>query len=123
VTAANTADQVGFHLVFVSVLPLLLCVVKVFADKGYRGLERWLQEITQGQCHLSLVAAAGATSTQQEKRLRGFAIQPKRWIVERSISWLQWSRRLSKDYEQTPTSSQAGIDVSAIRMALRKATK
>ena len=50
----------------------------------------------------------------------GFAVQPKRWIVERSIAWLCWSRRLSKDYEQTTSSSQAWIDVSAIRCALRK---
>lgn len=51
---------------------------------------------------------------------KGFAVQPKRWIVERTISWLSWSRRLSKDYEQTSTSSEAWIDVSAIRWTLRK---
>jgi len=47
-------------------------------------------------------------------------VDPKRWIVERTISWLSWSRRLSKDYEQTPHSAEAWIDVSAIGCTLRK---
>jgi len=51
---------------------------------------------------------------------KGFAVQLKRWIVERTISWLNWSRRLSKDYEQTTSSSEAWLDVSAIRCVLRK---
>ena len=53
----------------------------------------------------------------------GFAVQPKRWIVERTLGWLNWSRRLSKDYEQTTASSQAWIDVSSIRCTVRKLHK
>jgi transposase len=40
--------------------------------------------------------------------------------VERMISWFCWSRRLSKDYEQTTGSAESWVDVSAIRCALRK---
>ncbi len=90
-------------------------VVRVFADRGYRGLRDWLVSITGGHCTPQIV---GAPPGQ-----KGFAVQPKRWIVERTISWLNWSRRLSKDYEQTTASSEAWIDVSAIRCALRRMEK
>ena len=112
VTSANTSDQAGFRLAFFSVLLSLRRVVRVFADQGYRGLRAWLVSITGGHGDLEIVRACAGQ--------KGFAVQPKRWIVERTISWLNWSRRLSKDYEQTPRSSEAWIDVSAIRCTLRK---
>jgi putative transposase len=112
VTSANTSDQAGLRLAFLSVLFYLTRVVRVFADRGYRGLHAWLVSITGGHCVLEIVRASAGQ--------KGFAVQPKRWIVERTISWLGWSRRLSKDYEQTPSSSEAWIDVSAIRCTLRK---
>jgi len=49
---------------------------------------------------------------------QGFEVQPKRWIVERSLSWLNWWRRLSKDYETTVESSEAMIKLAAIRNML-----
>jgi putative transposase len=112
VTAANTSDQAGFRAAFLSVLPSLTRAVRAFADRGYRGLGAWLVGVTGGHCLLEVVGAAAGQ--------RGFAVQPKRWVVERTISWLNWSRRLSKDYEQTPSSSEAWVDVSAIRCTLRK---
>ena len=112
VTSANTSDQAGFRLAFLSVLLYLTHVVRVFADQGYRGLRAWLVSITGGHCVIEIVRAPAGQ--------KGFAVQPKRWIVERTISWLGWSRRLSKDYEQTPSSSEAWMDVSAVRCVLRK---
>jgi len=94
------------------VLLSLSRVVRVFADQGYRGLPAWLVSVTGGHCVLEIVRARVGQ--------KGFAVQLKRWIVERTISWLNWSRRLSKDYEQTTSSSEAWLDVSAIRCALRK---
>ena len=51
---------------------------------------------------------------------RGFVPQPKRWIVERTFGWLNRSRRLSKDYERTPASSEAFIKVAMIHLMLRR---
>jgi transposase len=112
VTAANVSDQAGFRAAFLSVLGSLLGVVLVFADRGYRGLREWLVSVTGGHCLIQVVQAAEGQ--------KGFAVQPKRWIVERTFSWLAWSRRLSKDYEQTTKSSEAWMDVSAIRSTMRK---
>ena len=112
-TAANTSDQAGFRLTFAAILLGAFCVVRVFADSGYRGvLGQWVTHLTQGQTVLEIVKPAADRV--------GFGIDPKRWIVKRSIGWLSWSRRLSKDYERTTQSSEAWIEVSAIRTAIRK---
>lgn len=40
---------------------------------------------------------------------KGFVLLPKRWVVERTWGWLNWSRRLSKDYEVLPATSETFI--------------
>jgi putative transposase len=50
----------------------------------------------------------------------GFVVQPKRWIVERTFGWLGRSRRLSKEYERTPGSSEAFIKVAMIHLMVRR---
>jgi putative transposase len=105
--------------VYLSVLPLLWSVVKIYADKGYRGLTDWLHRVTGGDCQIE-IAQHKIAEPAAVRQTRGFSVCAWRWIVERSIGWLNWSRRLSKDYEQTTASSQAWIQVSAIRTALRK---
>jgi transposase len=119
VTSANTSDQAGFRSVFLLVLPALWSVVKIYADKGYRGLADWLRFVTGGDCQIE-IAQTPIAEAAERREARGFSLSARRWIVERSISWLNWSRRLSKDYEQTTASSRAWVQVSAIRTALRK---
>jgi len=48
----------------------------------------------------------------------GFAVLPKRWIVERSIAWITRWRRLARDHEGLPQSSEAFIKISAARRML-----
>jgi putative transposase len=50
---------------------------------------------------------------------RGFVVQAKRWIVERTFGWLNRERRLSKDYERKEESSEAFIHLGMIRHMLR----
>jgi putative transposase len=52
----------------------------------------------------------------------GFAVLPKRWVVERTFAWLGLNRRLSKDYEQLTTVSEAFVMLAMIRIMLRRAT-
>lgn len=51
---------------------------------------------------------------------QGFEVLPKRWVVERTFGWFNWYRRLSKDYEVLPSTSEAFIYVGMIRIMLRR---
>jgi len=114
VSSANTSDGFGFYVTLLCAFWYLRRVVRIYADQGYRGVGSWLETISDGHSVLEVV--------ERPAGQKGFVVQPKRWVVERTISWLSWSRRLSKDYEQTTASSQAWIDVSAIRCTLGKLT-
>ncbi len=50
----------------------------------------------------------------------GFVVQPRRWIVERTLAWLGFYRRLSKAYEALPATSEALICVAMIRLMLAR---
>jgi putative transposase len=51
---------------------------------------------------------------------RGFQVLPKRWVVERTFSWIDQNRRMSKDYERLPESSEAFIYVAMSRLMARR---
>jgi putative transposase len=55
-----------------------------------------------------------------EKLPSGWSVLPKRWIVERTIAWLNVNGRLSKDYEIKPKNSENVICIAAIRLILNK---
>jgi putative transposase len=51
---------------------------------------------------------------------KGFQVLPRRWVVERTFSWIDKNRRMSKDYERLPESSEAFIYVAMSRLMLRR---
>jgi len=51
---------------------------------------------------------------------KGFVVLPKRWIVERTLAWISKNRRMSKDYEFQPESSEAMIRWAMVALMLRK---
>lgn len=53
----------------------------------------------------------------------GFQVLPKRWIVERTFSWLGRQRRLSKDYERLVDTSEAWMYLVGIRFLLARLTR
>jgi transposase len=50
----------------------------------------------------------------------GFVVQPRRWVVERTFAWLGRSRRLSRDYEQLPASSETVVYLAMINLMLHR---
>jgi putative transposase len=52
--------------------------------------------------------------------MTGFQVLPRRWVVERTFGWVGRSRRLSKDFERSTTSSEAFIHVSMIRLMVKR---
>ena len=51
---------------------------------------------------------------------RRFGHLPRRWMVERTFSWLGQNRRMSKDYERLPESSEALVYVAMSRLMVRR---
>ena len=57
---------------------------------------------------------------KRSDRARGFVVLPKRWIVERSIAWLNRCRRLAKDWENLNRNALGFLKLASIRLMLRK---
>lgn len=106
---ANIHDSKGGAVLADVVLKQQKKVKKMLADLGYRG---FFEEVVT-QLHERLVEFSSKITGQ-------FIIQPKRWIVERTIAWLNWARRLSKDFEQKCIYSENIIRISAIALTLRQ---
>ena len=87
-------------------------IVKVFVDGGYTGtLIDWAKQMFGYEIEVV-----------KRHELRQFKILPKRWIVERTLAWLNWSRRLSKDYELNHTSTETMVYIAFAHLLLRRYT-
>jgi len=111
VTAAQVQDRDGARLVLHALFERWCRLKLIWADGGYRGeLIDWVKQ-TLGWT-LEIVAKLGDQV--------GFQVLPKRWIVERTLAWLNRQRRLGKDYERLPETSEAFVYVAMIRLMLRR---
>ena len=117
VTAANTADVKAAPAVLLWVLDLYERIAKVLADKGYRGELVTLIPRAFGQRQVALEIS------QRPEQNKGFQVEPKRWIVERTWTWLENARILTRDYERLPENHEGMIYVVMIRLMLRRLTK
>ena len=54
---------------------------------------------------------------------RGFAVQPRRWVIERTFGWVGRCRRLARDHEATPSSAIAFFVLAAANILLRRMAK
>ncbi|MBD0274882.1 MAG: transposase, partial [Acetobacteraceae bacterium] len=54
---------------------------------------------------------------------RGFAVQPRRWVIERTFAWTGRCRRLARDHEATPSSAIAFFVLAAATVLLRRLAK
>lgn len=110
VTEANLSDRAGAKLAVEDLAARYPRLVRFSADQSYSGqdLATWLRLL--GGWELEVVRG--------EEGQQGFAVQPKRWIVERTCAWLNQYRRLSKEYEESPASSEAIIRIALIHRML-----
>jgi transposase len=53
----------------------------------------------------------------------GFHVLPRRWVIERTLAWLDQYRRLSKDYERLPATSETFVYIAMCRLMLRRLTR
>jgi putative transposase len=86
---------------------------KIWADAAYRGKELAAWCLQQGNGWALEVV-------ERDPGTRGFQVQPRRWVVERSFAWLSRNRRLAKDYERKVQTSEMLLELAAIRLLLRR---
>ena len=111
VQAADIQDADGLWDLLKRVRPLYPWLRIVFADSIYNRLSALLACFLFGLTLVIVRRVAGS---------RGFVVQPRRWVVERSLGWLGRWRRLSKDYEELPEVSEAMVTLAMIRLMLHR---
>lgn len=112
VHAASVQDRDGAPPLLASVGAAFPGLRHVFADGAYAGrkLDGALRKI--GRWRLEIVKRPDAAS--------GFALLPRRWVVERSFAWLGRNRRLAKDFEASIASAEAWLLIAAIQLSVRR---
>jgi putative transposase len=116
VHSAGIQDRDGAQLVLAPLAHAFTKLRKIWADTGYRGaLGSWVRNLrTRNRIDLEIV--------KRTDELPGFVVIPKRWIVERTFAWISFQRRMSKDYELLPETSETFIYISMIRLMLARIT-
>ena len=86
---------------------------KLFADSAYAG------PIFHGAL-ANILPHLETEIVRRSDQVKGFVVLPRRWIVERTIAWLNRCRRLAKDWENLNRNALAFLKLASIRLMLRK---
>src|SRR3984885_12451538 len=113
VHAADIQDRDGGVLVMATLFGMYPFLLKLYADGGYQGPQ--FQDAL-----LRVVRHVDVEIVKRSDAAKGFTVLPKRWLVERTIGWLNRCRRLAKDWECLNRSALAFLRWSSVRMMLRK---
>jgi transposase len=106
---ANKGDRWGAKACVGGMKHFLPRLKTIWADSGYSGDD------------LALTCAGNGWELVVVKRPQErFEVQPKRWIVERTLAWLLKSRRLVVDYERRPQTGESFIHIAMSRLMLRR---
>ena len=140
VHSAKVPDQDGLKLLLGSARGGISRLKHLWLDAGYQGRgRRWVEEAMGLSVEVvrkppkpipEKVAKVWAEewAKAQGKKLdwekfmppRGYVALPRRWVVERTFSWLGQNRRMSKDYERLCASAEAFVYVAMIRLMVRR---
>ena len=107
---ANIQDRDGGRLLIQQLGRRFRRLKLIFADGGYAGkfvdwVSGWFGR---------------AIEIVERREAHKFVVLPKRWIVERTLAWLGKYRRLSKDYEALPSSSECMIFIAMINLMVHR---
>ena len=114
VTAASVQEASSAPLLGPKMREKYPTLKKIWADAGYT--EQFIAWF-RAKCNLIVEIV------KRRADAVGFEVQPKRWIVERTFTWLYFFRRLSKDYEYHTTTSESMVYLASIRIMLKRLTR
>ncbi|MDR2857609.1 MAG: IS5 family transposase [Novosphingobium sp.] len=112
---ADIQDRDGGPLVLQGIVQRFPWLRHIFADGGYAGDTFWdaLGEI--GEWTIEII--------KRSDTARGFVLLPRRWVVERTLAWLNRNRRLAKDFEYTIASATAWLFAASVQYFIRRIAK
>ena len=113
VHTASIQDRDGGVLVMATLFGMFPFLRKLYADGGYQGsaFQAALKRVLRG---------VDVQIVKRSDQAKGFVVLPKRWIVERTIAWLNRCRRLAKDWENLTRNALAFLQMASIRLMVRK---
>jgi len=112
VHTADIQDRDGAPTLLASIRRAFPWLRHVFADSAYAGdkLERALAKL--GTWTFEIIKRADSA--------KGFVLLPRRWVVERTLAWLNRNRRLAKDFEATIESALAWLIIASVKLLARR---
>lgn len=115
VHTADIQDRDGAPMVLGGVIKRFPWLRHVFADGGYAGqkLKDALKPL--GSWMIAII--------KRSDTVKGFEVLTRRWVVERTIAWLNRNRRLAKDFEQTIASATAWLFAASVQAFIRRAAR
>jgi putative transposase len=139
VHSAKVPDQDGIKLLLRTARERLPRLSQLWVDAGYQGRgKKWVEQ----ELGLSVEVVHRTPKPTSEKTARiwaeewakegheidwqrliprrGFEVLPRRWVVERTFSWLSQNRRMSRDYERLCATSEAFIYAAMTRIMVRR---
>lgn len=115
VTAASQTEREGGKVVLERLKKKGTRIARlhtIWGDGGFTGdtFMMWVMDL----CHWVVEVVLRPQQHQE------FVLLPKRWVVERTFGWLSWCRRLSRDHEGLPETSEMWIYIAMIRIMVRR---
>jgi putative transposase len=111
---ANIQDREGAKETLLKIKDLYPLLTLMWADGGYRGeLIEWVNQ--HFDINLEIV--------KRNDDVKGFEVLPWRWIVERTLAWISRNRRMSKDYERLPKTTESWIYFAMTSLMLKRLEK
>ena len=124
VHAANVSEQAGARRIMEKVAAAKATAKSfcqrlrlLWVDAGYQAgkdFGAWVKALLGWQVEVIRRPEINAQKKQ------GFILLPRRWVVERTFAWLDNYRRLSKDYEQRPQSSETMVYLAMTNLMLHR---
>jgi transposase len=113
VHAADIQDRDGGAMVMATMFGLYPFLLKLYADGGYQG------PVFQSAMK-SVMTQVDVEIVKRSDQAKGFVLLPKRWVVERTLAWLNRCRRLAKDWECLNRKARAFLLLASIRLMVRR---
>ena len=109
---ADVEDRDGAPLVIEALHDLFPWLRLLFGDCAYSG-DKLLKALAKfGEWSIEIIKRMADTA--------GFEVLPRRWVVERTLAWLNRNRRLAKDFEASIESAKAWVYIASVQLIIRR---